>query len=103
MYANLLLHRTHGLLTLTFRIPNLAVRWRADGTGPIATSITVMAAHPVYIGKSVEVRSGSSPLCGLENRGPKGYAGSSPVPSAIQDKGRRKSSRWPFFFAKLCW
>jgi hypothetical protein len=32
----------------------------------------------------VEVGSGSRPLCGLENRRPKGYAGSSPVPSAIQ-------------------
>jgi hypothetical protein len=50
---------------------------------PAVTSITLMAAHSVYIGKSVEVRSGSSPLCGLENRWPKGYAGSSPVPSAI--------------------
>ena len=42
-----------------------------------------MAAHPIYIGKSVEVGSGRRPLRGLENRRPKGYAGSSPVPSAI--------------------
>jgi len=42
-----------------------------------------MAAHSIYIAKSVEVRLGSSPICGLENRRPKGYAGSSPVPSAI--------------------
>ena len=61
---------------------NLALRWRADGNEPTVTSITLMAAHPVYIGKSMEVGSGSSPLCGLENRRPKGYAGSSPVPSA---------------------
>jgi hypothetical protein len=62
---------------------NLALRWRADGTEPTNTSITLMAAHSIYIGKSVEVRSGSRPLRGLENRRPKGYAGSSPVPSAI--------------------
>jgi hypothetical protein len=31
----------------------------------------------------MEVESGSRPFCGLENRRPKGYAGSSPVPSAI--------------------
>jgi hypothetical protein len=30
----------------------------------------------------MKVGSGSSPLRGLENRRPKGYAGSSPVPSA---------------------
>ena len=43
-----------------------------------------MAAYPDYIGKCAEVRLGPSPLCGLENRRPKGYAGSSPVPSAIK-------------------
>jgi len=31
----------------------------------------------------MEVESGLSPLRGLENRRPKGYVGSSPVPSAI--------------------
>jgi len=41
-----------------------------------------MAAHSIYVGKSVGVGSGSRPLCGLENRRPKGYVGSSPVPSA---------------------
>jgi len=45
-----------------------------------------MAATLIYIGKSVEVGSGSSPLRGLENRRPKGYAGSSPVPSAISNQ-----------------
>jgi len=63
-------------------IKKLALRWRADGNEPSVTSITLMAAHLIYIGKSVEVGSGSSPLSGLENRRPKGYAGSSPVPSA---------------------
>lgn len=61
----------------------LALRWRADGNEPTLTSITLMAAHPDYIGKSMEVGSGPDPLCGLENRRLKGYAGSSPVPSAI--------------------
>jgi hypothetical protein len=32
----------------------------------------------------MEVGSGSGPLRGLENRRPKGYAGSSPVPSNTQ-------------------
>ena len=64
-------------------VRKLALRWRADGNEPTVTAITLMAAHLIYIGESVEVRLGSSPLCGLENRRPKGYAGSSPVPSAI--------------------
>src|SRR5688572_21738416 len=46
----------------------LALRWRADGNGPTDTSITLMAAHPVYIDKSMEVGSGPGPLRGLENR-----------------------------------
>jgi len=49
---------------------------------PLPRSL-LMAAHPIYVGKSMEVRSGRDPLGGLENRRPKGYAGSSPVPSAI--------------------
>jgi len=73
------------------QLEKLALRWRANGNEPTNTSITLMAAHPDYIGKSVEVGSGSSPLCGVESRRPKGYAGSSPVPSATQDRGRWKS------------
>ena len=64
----------------------LALSWRANGNEPTVISITLMAAHPDYIGKSVQVRLGPGPPCGLENRRPKGYPGSSPVPSAISDQ-----------------
>jgi len=40
----------------------------------------------------VEVGSGSNALCGLENRRPKGYAGLSPVPPAIQAQQLTASS-----------
>ena len=53
----------------------LALRWRADGNEPTNTSITLMGAHLIYIGKSVGVGSGPGALRGLENRRPKGYAG----------------------------
>ena len=60
-----------------------------------------MAEHSIYIGKSMEVRSGSSPLCGLENRRPKGYAGSSPVPSAISILRGLKNNRSPKGYSDL--
>jgi hypothetical protein len=40
----------------------LARRWRADGNYSTLTWITLMAATLVYIGKSVDVGSGSRPL-----------------------------------------
>ena len=58
--------------------------------------LTLMAAHSIYIGKSVEVRSGPRPLRGLENRRPKGYAGSSPVPSATSQEPTFNSAQITF-------
>ena len=63
--------------------PSLISLQKSSGIEPTCTSITLMLRTLIYIGKSMEVGAGSIPLCGLENRRSKGYAGSSPVPSAI--------------------
>jgi len=49
----------------------LALRWRADGNEPASTSITLMAAHLIYIGKSVEVRLGPTHCAVLKTAGRK--------------------------------
>jgi hypothetical protein len=56
MICELLCPRTHALARVraahtdgsmrSWRLWNLALRWRADGNEPACTSITLMAAHP---------------------------------------------------------